>query len=615
MPARLVFLLTLVVTLFAMRPLAAELESVLVTGSRLSDAVSGADTIVDRLEIEQINPPSTTALLRMIPNIIVSENGGAPGQAFLSIRGGEPNFTLILIDGVAVNDPTNSRGGGFDFNQLDPAMIERVEVYRGGLSAIYGGEAISGVIQFITRSDAPSSLSVAFGNEHQRQLNVNLPVKINQSLSGLLVAGNTNLERSAESAYENSQVMGKLIHSSAQATSSLLLSSSWQDLKSFPEDSGGELSTLGLTEKNDSRQDIAVLRTELLTAKEIVWNGSLSYTRYHNDTSSPGIAAGELEGIPSSEIESDFKQYIMEAYATMPLPGEAKALLGGSFRSSKGSNEGFLDFGVAIPAGFSQSQDIWSMFVETTVPWYRFKFDLGLRYDSPNSFDAETSARLAGSYSVNNNTEVYASYSEGYKLPSFFALSHPLVGNPDLKPERSTTSSVGLELQLNDSDRINLAYFYNEFKDLVDFDPEAFVSINRNSVVSKGVELNTYFQFNRYLGAALDATYLSTNIQGSNENLRRRPEWSGGGHIQATLDQTEVRLSIRSRGSSYDSSILTGPVKLSGYTSLDLAINHRIRTDLTLTFSGENLLNEDVEEAVGFQDTGALWRVGFRYQI
>ena len=70
--------------------MAGELETVLVTGSRLNDAVSQPDTVIDRVDIERINPPSTASLLRRIPNIIVSENGGASGQTFLSIRGGNP---------------------------------------------------------------------------------------------------------------------------------------------------------------------------------------------------------------------------------------------------------------------------------------------------------------------------------------------------------------------------------------------------------------------------------------------------------------------------------------------------------------------------------------------
>ncbi len=142
---------------------ARDIESVTVTGTRLPDTLLATHHSLTRETIERVNPPTTVALLRQIPNLIISQNGAASGHSFASIRGGEPNFILVMIDGVAVNDPTNSSGGGFDYNQLDPALIERVEVYRGGTSAVHGGEAISGIIHFITRRTATSSVALETG--------------------------------------------------------------------------------------------------------------------------------------------------------------------------------------------------------------------------------------------------------------------------------------------------------------------------------------------------------------------------------------------------------------------------------------------------------------------
>ena len=100
-----------------------EPEHITVTGTRLLDTAIGDVSVLSRQDIDRINPTTTTDLLRYLPNVLVSQSGSASGQSYVSVRGGEENATLVLIDGVVVNDPTNSRGGGFDFNQIDPAAI------------------------------------------------------------------------------------------------------------------------------------------------------------------------------------------------------------------------------------------------------------------------------------------------------------------------------------------------------------------------------------------------------------------------------------------------------------------------------------------------------------
>ncbi|MFT5677273.1 MAG: vitamin B12 transporter, partial [Paraglaciecola sp.] len=96
-------------------------EIITVSGSRIDDGILAGQASLSRQQIDQIKPTSTLQLLRHLPNVQISQNGDAGGHSFVSIRGGESNFTLVLIDGVVVNDPTNSRGGGFDFSLINVA--------------------------------------------------------------------------------------------------------------------------------------------------------------------------------------------------------------------------------------------------------------------------------------------------------------------------------------------------------------------------------------------------------------------------------------------------------------------------------------------------------------
>jgi vitamin B12 transporter len=135
-------------------PSAAEPESIMVTGSRLPGAVRADDsnvTVLDRAQIEERHASSVVELLRTIPGMVVEQAGGRGSVASVFTRGAKPNFTLVLLDGVRLNDPTNTRGGSFDFATLSLDDIDRVEIIRSPSSAIYGSDAVGGVINIITR--------------------------------------------------------------------------------------------------------------------------------------------------------------------------------------------------------------------------------------------------------------------------------------------------------------------------------------------------------------------------------------------------------------------------------------------------------------------------------
>lgn len=133
---------------------AAAVEELIVTGTRLPIAATefaGAATVIDADEIAARADNGVVDLLRAVPGIQVVQPG-AGGVTQLFMRGAEPNYTVFLVDGIEVNDPTNSRGGSFDLAALSLADLERVEIVRGPQSAIYGADALAGVVNLISRA-------------------------------------------------------------------------------------------------------------------------------------------------------------------------------------------------------------------------------------------------------------------------------------------------------------------------------------------------------------------------------------------------------------------------------------------------------------------------------
>ena len=135
-------------------PIVAEPAPVIVTGSRVAtrlEDLAANVTVLDREYFDVEKPARLADVLRRVAGIHVDSVGGRGGTGSLYMRGADPNYTLVLVDGVRVNDPTNARGGSFDFSTLDIADVERVEIARGPYSAVYGGDALGGVINIVTR--------------------------------------------------------------------------------------------------------------------------------------------------------------------------------------------------------------------------------------------------------------------------------------------------------------------------------------------------------------------------------------------------------------------------------------------------------------------------------
>src|SRR5688572_25894131 len=153
---------------------------IVVTGSRVAtapDDVAANITVLTRADFEVEKPAKLADVLRRVAGIHVDQVGGRGGTGSIYLRGADPNYTLVLVDGVRVNDPTNARGGSFDFSTFDVADVERVEIARGPYSAVYGGDALAGVINIITRQapakHARASLDAMAGAYDTREIAAN----------------------------------------------------------------------------------------------------------------------------------------------------------------------------------------------------------------------------------------------------------------------------------------------------------------------------------------------------------------------------------------------------------------------------------------------------------
>ena len=153
---------------------------IIVTGSRVAiapDDIAANVTVLKREEFDVEKPAKLADVLARVAGVHVDQVGGRGGTGSVYVRGADPNYTLVLVDGVRVNDPTNARGGSFDLSALDMADVERVEIARGPYSAVYGGDALAGVINIVTRhtraAKSYASIDAMGGAYDTREISLN----------------------------------------------------------------------------------------------------------------------------------------------------------------------------------------------------------------------------------------------------------------------------------------------------------------------------------------------------------------------------------------------------------------------------------------------------------
>ncbi len=592
------------------------IETVVVTASRL-DRELGTTTqsvsVLTEADITSRQVPTVTELLRQFAGVNVIQQGARGGVTSMLLRGGEPNFTVVMIDGVRVNDPTNTRGGSYDFSYLDVNNIGRVELVRGPMGAIYGSDGLSGVLNILTRNSGEGGRlrleaggfdllngSFSFGTNAGRW-NLRAEIHGNEESGAIEGASYEDVGGSASVRYnyaENSAVGLSVRYQDADSTS-------------FPEDSGGP--ELAVIREVDTRAVEESHGRAFIDHVVSNWKLSATASRYNRKElfDSPGIAPGVFDGVPPNSSDTDYTRDAVLASARFAGSDTWGLVFGAEWQGETGISTGVLDFGFPLPTDFRFDRDTRSVFVEGDVALGRVTLLGSVRRDDPDDIDAEVSSQLGVVFSLPGDAgELRFNAGEGFKAPSFFALAHPLVGNPDLVAETARSFDVGYRWDFGPSSNLEFSVFRNEYKNLIDFDPETFSGVNRSSVVSEGAELAISAAVTNTLMLSGHVTYMEVDNEDSDTPLRGRPKWRGG--LMADWQfapKWQLYGGLLALDEFYEASIPTGGIFLDGYARLDIALRYQLTESVQFGFALDNALDADYEEAVGFPAPGRRARL------
>jgi vitamin B12 transporter len=602
-------------------------EPVVVTVSARAIPLSASTasvTVVTREQIEQSKAENVGQILREIGLLHTSQIGSFGSLTTVTLRGGEPNFTLVMIDGIPVNDITNLFGGSFDFSNLSTDNIQQIEIVRGPLSSLYGSEAISGVINIISRhGEGKPSYAVQglVGNFASRQLGVGGQGERNwfhYSFGGSYLDVGEQVEKDQFS-------LGTISFTSdfeIGSQSTLRFTSRYQDTNSagFPENSGGPLFSILRDAKDTAARDtIAGIQYEQKIREG--WSYSVDADVYDRDQTAftPAI----LDAIPPSfraqpSISSDTNfQRTRLRFLNEWSTGNFSTAIGLSLRNEDGRSTGLIaDF---LPSDFSLNRTTVAFAGELNYLSKKWNANFGFRIDDTQKFNAEVSPRFGLSYLIaQSGTRIRTSWGEGFKLPSFFALGEPNAGNPLLKPERSRGFDLGFEQELYNSRLfMSLTYYHNSFRDLIDFSPEIFKLVNRSLVTTHGFEFETRYQPVKNVDVAGQMAYLNVNVEGSDEHLRDRPRWRGGIQLDWQFrPESHLQFHTIWVGSRFDFQLpIPERQKSDSYFTANLVFSQRIQRDWTVFLRIENLFDDKFQEFIGFPNPGRYARFGVNYRI
>ena len=603
---------------------ATQIETVTVTGTRIranENPVNGLTTVITREMIESRADENVIDLLRGQSGVHVAQAGGRGGIASVQLRGGDPNFTLVLVDGVKVNDPTNARGGSFDFSALPLAQIERIEIIRGAQSSVYGSDGLGGVVSISTRepSTAGGSLDVALGESGFRRTSVSLSSSLTDtSQFNVTAASEDDGDMPVGNVFSNDSLTVAYSLDDGEALSlSVRGLFSRTESEGFPDDSGGQrLSVLRELGDRKTEQRAISASASYQYSEQLQLNLLVGSNKHEEVSTSPAVAPGVRDGVPASTIDSELERDNMALHGVFDWSDDTQALIGLDYLREDGELIGTIELfpGFTLPQDFALDRTTTGFFSELVHrPTERFAVNISLRIDKADGFKEQMTGRLGVEYR-SGPARFFLSAGEGFKLPSFYALGHALVGNPDLKPETSQNVEAGVEWQ-SEARQISISAFRSDYKNLINFDPAIFRLVNENDVRSEGVEFTAGFNPTKSSSIALNATYVDVVVEGGG-TLLQRPDWRFALNAKwqlaegwsASADWIHV-------GDLLDSSVPTGLETVSAYNRFDVGINWRPSPAWRAYLAVDNALNKSFETAIGFSGIERRLRLGATYRF
>ena len=566
-------------------------ENVVVTATSVPDDekdVGSAVTVITREDIVKSETPVVSDLLRRVPGLDVVTLGSPGSQTSLFTRGTNSTQTLVLVDGARMNSPFFA---GYDWGAATTENVERIEIVRGPFSALYGSDAIGGVVQIFTRAAGEGLSGRATGE-----------------------AGNQGQGRGSGSLSIGEGIFGAAGSYSYTAFDGDRPNTDWR------ERNGSARLEARFSDKSHISLEGSILDGE-------VGNPGAVGSPFASPTAR-GLIREERIGLPGTFALSDTNQLDVLLASVRSKPGfrdvgfesqtDAQTYQTRIADTARLDNHQLTAFAswerwkVDDGSSFGTNIDdgrttIWGLGAQDAATFGQFTVTGGLRYDHNSAYGDAWSPRGTVSWlSADGLWKLRASGGTGFRAPTVGELFYPFSGNPDLQPETSVSGELGAERYIG-AGRAEVSLFWTDLKDLIVYDFATQTNLNVGKARTRGVEVGFRQPISPSLSADATYTYLDAENLVTDEPLLRRPRNSASlGVDWQPIAGLDVYPRVIYVGSRADVSEVTGPVTDPAYVRVDFTGRWQATKNLAPYVRITNVLNHQYDEAAGYPAPGIL---------
>ncbi|AGA35129.1 Outer membrane vitamin B12 receptor BtuB [Thioalkalivibrio nitratireducens DSM 14787] len=571
--------------------LATELEPIIVTATRTAQTVDeslSAVTVIEREEIERLQPAQFVDLLRNRAGISVADTGPFGKATGVFLRGTNSDHTLLLVDGVRMGSATM---GSASWQFLPPSEIERIEIVRGPRASTYGADAIGGVIQVFTRKGAEgparfnaysrigsfntreAGVGLQGGNrstrfslsaDHQQTDGINVRDEVgdndrdgfrNTSLAsqlshrfdnGLELFGNL-LRSQGRTEFDGFEDETDFVHQALRAGVRGDLAETWHSELTIGQsrDENDNFGQGQFSSRFDTRRDMADWRNDLLLGESLLWTVGLDW---------------QQDRVESTVDFDETRRYNRAIYQVL------QAELG------------------------------------------RHDLQGSLRHDDNEAYGGNTTGQVAWGFRLTENLQSRASYGTAFKAPTFNQLYWPGDGNPDLDPEKSETLEGGLRYA-HQALYWEASLFQTDVRNLISGWPPA----NIDKARIRGLEFETGLHRSDWHAAAA-LTLLDAEDRDTGNELARRPRATLRLDLDRQMGDFSVGGTVIARGRSFDYDWMGNAERLAGHALLNLRASWQLAPQWTLRATVDNVTDKDYQTAAGFNQPGRAAYLSVHFQ-
>jgi len=588
-----------------------QLQEVVITATKFPKSQSETGkvlTIIDEDILNRSGGKDIAQLLNEQVGMVVSGSNSNTGKdKSVYLRGAKNEYTLILLDGVPLNDPSGISGGAYDLRLISLDQVERIEILKGSQSTLYGSDAIAGVINIITKKSEKNSTdffgTIGYGSYNTLKGNAGVRgsgkhIGYSVSYSGLSTDGISEASETGTMPFDKDGASQNAFQTSIdiKPTESLSIRPFFRYSKFSGQYDGGAftddmLNTYKATLMNTGTQASYALK-----------KGAINFQYAYDQTDR--IFDGSY-----GKSEYNGKFHHTELFANFNLASRLQLLTGIASQKYQ-----MLD---KTAAEEDPSVVILSPYLSLFSRFGNFSAEIGGRYNHHTRFGENFTYSFNPSYLMKNGMKLFINLSTGFKAPSLYQLYGEYGANPGLKPERSLSTEAGSQwLSSNKIIELRAVAFTRSIKDVIIYAYPS--SLNLDQQDDMGFELESIFNLNSNLRVKAFYSFVDgkvkTQLTGKDttyHNLFRRPKHMAGAYLGYQIsDQFFVSVNSKFFGKRSDlyfdmETFTSQSVRLQAYALLDLHAEYRLKKFKATFFTDlRNVLNTDYQEVYGYSTMG-----------